>query len=114
LLRIRSPLQHENSNDIAHLGLRRSRTGCPEGEGRIIGQSHEYLAATLPAVLVLRDVVSNGDICRVGREGAPDDLGATKAALAIRKASGTKLSNPSNIREAGVAPRRGALGWLLL
>jgi DNA invertase Pin-like site-specific DNA recombinase len=29
----------------------------------------------------------------------------TKAALAIRKASGTKLGNPSNIREAGAAGR---------
>jgi DNA invertase Pin-like site-specific DNA recombinase len=29
----------------------------------------------------------------------------TKAALAIRKASGTKLGNPSNIREAGEAGR---------
>jgi len=29
----------------------------------------------------------------------------TKAALAIRKASGTKLGNPSNIREAGKASR---------
>ena len=29
----------------------------------------------------------------------------TKAALAIRKASGTKLGNPSNIREAGDAGR---------
>src|SRR5687768_2985324 len=36
-----------------------------------------------------------------GRERAAADLGANEGGAAIRKASGGKLGNPSNIRQAG-------------
>src|SRR5947209_6407966 len=86
----------ETRSPVTRRGVRRR----PDGAARTV-----HCRRTGPR----RRSLHPAPLCRLGREGASADRGEDKAALAIRKASGAQLGNPTNIREAGQLGRAALL-----